>query len=177
MSSCAIVLAAGLSKRFGTQNKLLIDWEGEVLIRRVVQTAVESVGQVVVVTGHEAESIETVLAVLPVQVVRNERYPEGMGTSIAAGIRAVPLGSGFLIVPGDMPRLTAATLRALAGSGQEVATCFASWGRTSPTYFAAEFRAELERLEGDVGAKTLLQRHRDQVWELPVEDAEVSDVD
>lgn len=198
-----IVLAAGLSRRFGTQNKLLIDWEGEPLIRRVVKTALATAGRslsepkpdersssdrvVIVVTGHEAKDIEEALADLPVIFIRNEHYLEGMGTSIAAGVKAAPADApGFLIVPGDMPRLSLITLAALAGShlayaspssGVPIATCRASWGRTAPTFFNAEFRLELERLEGDSGARSLLKALEAEVWDLAVDDAEVSDID
>ena len=189
-----IVLAAGLSRRFGTQNKLLIDWEGEPLIRRVVKIAQEcgdlaplQSARVIVVTGHEADIIEEVLADLPVTFARNKLYLEGMGTSIAAGVRAAPENtSGFLIVPGDMPRLRSETLSTLAGlglaeasptPGASIATCRATWGRSAPTYFDARFRAELEQLEGDEGARFLLRARADEVWELSVSDAEVSDID
>lgn len=193
-SVAIIVLAAGLSRRFGTQNKLLIDWEGEPLIRRVVRTAQECGAlaplldsQVIVVTGHEAEAIKAALTDLPVTFAHNERYTEGMGTSIAVGVRAAPPdASGFLIVPGDMPRLRSETLSTLAGiglaedsnfHGVSIATCRATWGRSAPTYFDVRFRPDLEQLEGDEGARSLLRAHADEVWELSVSDAEVSDID
>lgn len=201
-----IVLAAGLSRRFGTQNKLLIDWEGEPLIRRVVRTALASTspplpaergGAVIVVTGHEAAQIEAVLIDLPVMFARNKRYREGMSGSIAAGVRAAAKGArGFLIVPGDMPRLSVKTLMTLAGlehpvSGRQappdwagdpddgvlIATCRATWGRTAPTYFDGRLRSELESLEGDAGARFLFLAHQGEVWDLAVHDAEVSDID
>jgi CTP:molybdopterin cytidylyltransferase MocA len=106
-----------------------------------------------------------------------------MGTSIAEGVRAASKeATGFLIVPGDMPRLRVQTLRDLAGIGldppvQEVdiATCRASWGLTAPTYFHVRFRQRLEGLEGDAGAKSLFPGNG--VWHLSVDDAELSDVD
>lgn len=181
-----VVLAAGLSRRFGTQNKLLIDWESEPLIRRVVITA-QQCGPVIVVTGHEAPEVEGALVGLPVTFASNGRYLEGMGTSIAAGVRAAPLdATGFLIVPGDMPRLRAETLSTLTGlrqaeasfsPGVGIATCRATWGRSAPTYFDARYRTELEQLEGDEGARSLLQAQAHEVWELSVCDAEVSDID
>jgi len=174
-----IVLAAGLSRRFGSRNKLLIDWDDEVLIRRVVQTGIDALGgQVIVVTGHEASDVEAAIAGLDVRIADNPRYTEGMGSSIAAGVRAAPANAtGFLIVPGDMPRLTSRTLRSLIDSRAAIAICRAAWGRTAPTYFDARYRSELEALHGDEGARILLWRHAADVVEVAVDDAEVSDID
>lgn len=193
-----IVLAAGMSRRFGTQNKLLIDWDGEPLIRRVVRTALASTpppgplpaerrGGVIVVTGHEASEIEDALEELPITFARNARYEEGMGTSIAAGVCAASAGAaGFLFIPGDMPRLRPETLAGLVEAGLAeaspsqdgvIVTCRATWGRTAPSYFNARYRSELEALHGDEGARILLRRHPDHVVELLVDDAEVSDID
>lgn len=188
-----VVLAAGMSRRFGTQNKLLIDWDGEPLIRRVVRTALGLGGrsfsepEVIVVTGHEASELEEALEDLPVTFARNARYEEGMGTSIAAGVCSASAGAaGFLFIPGDMPRLRPDTLARLVtpglaegspSTGAAIVTCRATWGRTAPTYFDARYRPELEALTGDEGARILLRRHAENVAELAVDDAEVSDID
>ena len=86
----AIVLAAGLSKRFGAGNKLLHPLGSETLLRRVLRAfEFVEVGRVVVVLGHEAELVRRSLTGVSVETVFNSRYAEGMGSSLACGAMAL----------------------------------------------------------------------------------------
>ncbi|MBN2115229.1 MAG: putative selenium-dependent hydroxylase accessory protein YqeC [Anaerolineales bacterium] len=85
-----IVLAAGGSTRFG-QPKQLLDWKGQPFIRVAATTALEAgLSPVVVVTGANAEQIESTIKDLNVIIVRNEVWQSGQGSSIRAGIRSLP---------------------------------------------------------------------------------------
>jgi molybdenum cofactor cytidylyltransferase len=85
-----ILLAAGGSTRFG-QPKQLLDWKGQPFIRVVAKTALEAgLAPVVVVTGANAEQIESTIKDLNVIIVRNEEWKSGQGSSIRAGIRSLP---------------------------------------------------------------------------------------
>jgi molybdenum cofactor cytidylyltransferase len=105
----AILLAAGNSRRFGAANKLLAQIDGQPLIRRVAEEiALRADVRVVVVTGYDRHSIERALSDLPLHFAHNVHWPTGMGSSIAVGIGALPPKiEGVMIVPGDMPFLTA----------------------------------------------------------------------
>src|SRR5262249_58299946 len=87
----ALVLAAGRSTRMGAVNKMLAEIGGKPLVRIAAEQAVASHAKpVIVVTGHEREKVEAALKDLPVRVVNNPDYAEGLGTSLKTGIAAVP---------------------------------------------------------------------------------------
>jgi molybdenum cofactor cytidylyltransferase len=112
-------------------------------------------GEIVVVTGFEAETVE---AVLPsaVRSVRCPDFGEGMGTSLAAGVRAVRRdAAGILVALGDMPRVPAGHYRALLEASGDLVATRAGQYAGPPAFFTATFRADLEGLRGDRGAKHL----------------------
>lgn len=109
--SAALVLAAGMSKRMGAVNKLLIELDGVPMIRRTVQTYIEACdAPVTVVTGYQAGAIERALAGLAVNLVFNPAYEAGQKTTVAVGLAAVPDARATFIGLGDQPLLTAADL-------------------------------------------------------------------
>lgn len=170
----AIVLAAGMSRRMGERNKLLLPVKGQPMVRIVVLQALQACEQVVVVLGHEAERVRAALADLPVVFVRNPDYAEGMGTSVAIGARMVPSGHAALVCLGDMPGVTASVMRALADAGASgVAACRPVHGGRpgNPVWWAPEQIAALRGLSGDEGARALLAglREQERLCEVPVE--------
>src|SRR5205807_4492953 len=87
----AIVLAAGRSTRMGGPNKLLAEVGGKPLVRIAAEQALATRAKpVIVVTGHEHERVETALAGLPVRIVHNPDFAQGLGTSLKTGIATVP---------------------------------------------------------------------------------------
>ncbi|MEO6915113.1 MAG: nucleotidyltransferase family protein [Chitinophagaceae bacterium] len=98
----AIVLAAGLSTRMGEQNKLLLELDGQPIIRIVASRLIGAEpGEVIVVLGHDSERIKAALAGLNLIFIRNEKFTEGMTTSIQAGI-SLATGDGYMICLSDM---------------------------------------------------------------------------
>lgn len=85
----------------------------------------------------------------------------GMGRSIAAGVCARPRAPGWLVLPGDMPLVQPASLRAVAAALGEHSIAHAQYRgrRGHPVGFRAELYAELAALRGDDGARGVLQRH------------------
>ena len=87
----ALVLAAGRSSRMGGPNKLLAEIGGRPLVRIVTEQVLASRARpVIVVTGHQREGVEAALADLPVEFVHNAAFADGLGTSLKAGIGALP---------------------------------------------------------------------------------------
>ena len=112
----AVILAAGLSRRMGAANKLLLPFRGVPLLRCVAGmiSALPFV-EVIVATGHEAAAVEAALDGLRVRVVRNPDYEEGQMTTVRAGLAALGAASqGVMICLGDQPALTAADLELIA---------------------------------------------------------------
>jgi molybdenum cofactor cytidylyltransferase len=161
----AIVLAAGASRRFGADNKLLVDIGGQPMIARVI-AAIEAAGiaDVVIVTGHEAQRVAAATAGQSRRHVHNPRHDEGMGTSVAAGIAALgPETTGVLIAQGDMPDVDAALIRALvdrfaAGGADAIVHPLLPDGRQgNPVIWPRRLFAALAGLEGDKGGKRLIE--------------------
>jgi molybdenum cofactor cytidylyltransferase len=107
----AIILAAGLSRRMGQKNKLLLPINGVPMIRHVIETYLAAVdGEVCVVTGFEASKVEAALEGLPVRFIHNEVYEKGQPFSVSAGLLAAPDAENLLIGLGDQPELTTSDL-------------------------------------------------------------------
>ncbi|HEX2335158.1 MAG TPA: nucleotidyltransferase family protein [Hyphomicrobiaceae bacterium] len=162
----AVVLGAGMSERFGTENKLLADIGGDPLIRNVVREVIGSgIADVVVVTGWDETRIATAIEDLPARCAHNENWRSGMGTSVAAGIAALHGDiEGAFIVPGDMPRLTSILLVRLASAFDEsgrrkvVFPVTAGGDQRNPVLWPRRYFPLLTSLRGPQGGKQLLQR-------------------
>jgi len=179
----AVVLAAGRASRMGS-NKLIAELDGEPIVRRTVRSVLGSQARpVVVVTGHEAEAIRAALAGLDVRFVHNPAYADGMSTSLQAGLAAVAGASAALVCLGDMPRLLPAHLDAVIAAYRDgdpaqiiVPTCDRKRG--NPVLWPRRYFAEIAALTGDVGARTLIDRHADHLQLVAIDDpAILVDVD
>jgi len=180
----AIVLAAGTSSRMGA-NKLLTEIDGEPLVRRVVEAAIASgAGSVVVVTGNEAEHVQTALAGCDVRLVNNPDFSSGLSSSLRSGLKALPQDcDGAVILLGDMPAVTPALIdRQIAtfDPAEGRAICVATHGgkRGNPVLFARRFFEEIEAIEGDVGARGLIGAYPELVCEVEAgSEAPLIDID
>jgi molybdenum cofactor cytidylyltransferase len=184
-SIAAIVLGAGRSSRMGGPNKLVAEIGGRPLIRIVVQEALKSRARpVIVVTGHQHDRVEAVLKGLPVKIVHNPDFADGLGTSLRTGIAALPPEADAAIVClGDMPQVDAAMIDRLIGAidpdkGALVAVPTIDGHRGNPVVWSRRFFAELMKVEGDVGARYLIGRYPEAVAEVPLAGtAALTDVD
>lgn len=110
----AILLAAGLSRRMGPQNKLLLPIAARPMILHVAQTYLSAIdGTLTVVVGHEANAVRAALSDLPLNMVENPDFADGQPTSVAAGLRHAPEADLLLIGLGDQPQLTPADIKGL----------------------------------------------------------------
>jgi molybdenum cofactor cytidylyltransferase len=171
----AVVLAAGRSTRMGGPNKLLAEIGGKPLVRIAVEQALASRARpVIVVTGHQREHVEAVLADLPVQLVHNPEFANGLGTSLRTGIAAVPADSdGAIVCLGDMPQVDAALIDRLIEAfdpekGALAVVPTVDGQRGNPVLWARRFFPDLLAIEGDVGARHLIGRYGEAVVEVPV---------
>ncbi len=172
----AIVLAAGESRRMGSANKLLLPFGETTLIERVVGAARQSeAGDVIVVVGHEADRVRAVLEGHGVTVVENDRYREGMTTSIHAGVRAAsPEAAGFMICLSDLPLIEPEELNRLIAAFEEAARdderpivvpTFES-RRGNPVLFSAFYKPELLDHTGLMGCKEIVKQNPHHVLEV-----------
>jgi molybdenum cofactor cytidylyltransferase len=183
-SIAALVLAAGRSSRMGGLNKLLAEIAGRPLVRIVVEEALASQARpVIVVTGHQRERVEAALGGLPVDFVHNPDFADGLGTSLRAGISALPAqADGVIVCLGDMPQVDAAMIDRLIGAldpvkGALVAVPTIDGQRGNPVVWSRRFFPDLMAVEGDVGARHLIGRYGEAVAEVPLGKAALTDVD
>lgn len=179
-----VILAAGMSRRMGQHNKLLLEVEGVPLVRRVAQAMVSSrANPVWVVVGHEADEIRKALAGLDLQFAENPDYAEGMSTSLRKGIEAVGDVDGAVIGLADMPWITEKHIDALLDAfdpAGESTICVPMYGRKrgNPVLWSAIHFPQLLTLEGDVGGKVLFERFPASICYVAVADPSVNvDVD
>jgi molybdenum cofactor cytidylyltransferase len=173
----AIVLAAGQSRRMGEANKLLAEVAGTPMVRRTVQAIARSRARpIVVVTGHQAEAVRAALAGLDVAITHNPRYAEGLSTSLAHGIRALPSGTdGAVVCLADMPEIRAEHVdRLIAGfapaASRAIGVPTRRGKRGNPVLWGAPYFAALTAIAGDVGARHLIGEHADRVYEVAMDD-------
>jgi molybdenum cofactor cytidylyltransferase len=176
----AIVLAAGQARRMGAagQHKLLAEIAGEPLVRRTARAALDAgLSEVTVVTGHRAPEIRAALGGLAVGLVHNDDYSSGMASSLIAGLDAADRGDveteGLLVLLADMPGIDAPAIRSLvsafaAEGGHVVVRAVSAGKRGNPVILPRALFSHLRRLEGDVGA-----RHVIETGGLPVVDVEI----
>ena len=181
----AIVLAAGRSTRMGAVNKMLAEIGGKPLVRIAAEQAIASHAQpVIVVTGHEREKVGAALKGLPVRLVHNKDFAEGLGTSLKTGIGAVPEEADAAIVClGDMPQVDVALINRLIAAfdperGALVVVPNIEGRRGNPVVWSRRFFHDLMSIQGDVGARHLIGNYAEAVVEVPVAgDAALTDVD
>jgi molybdenum cofactor cytidylyltransferase len=170
----AIILAAGQSTRMGS-NKLLADLHGRpLLVQTVEQVLASGVDEIVVVTGHMASEVQAALKGKPVRFVHNAAYAEGLATSVRTGIGAVAGFDAAFVCLGDMPLVRAEDMQRMmaAFDVEEGRTLIApAQGRKlgNPVLWGQEYFKSLMALEGDRGARSLLETRRDTVVEIAVE--------
>ncbi|MEM9358371.1 MAG: nucleotidyltransferase family protein, partial [Pseudomonadota bacterium] len=181
----AIVLASGRSTRMGERNKLLEEFKGQPLVRHAVQAAQQSLaGNITVVTGHDEANVREALADLTVSFASNPQFADGLATSLAAGIRALPANcDGAIILLGDMPLVSPELINQLIAAfaphdGRSICVPFNNGRRGNPILWSSAFFAELGSLTGDQGARHLIAKYAEDLVEVDVDtDAIFADVD
>ncbi len=176
--TCAIILAAGKSRRMNEQ-KLLLPWGAKTVIAHVVDEVLSAcVKHVVMVVGDNAAAIARVLEGRKVHFAINPDREGDMLSSVRCGLRASPEPfTAYAVVLGDQPMLRAEwidTLAAgLASSDKGLAVPVYQGRRGHPILFAARYRERVLRGLDGVGLRGLLREHADDVLEVPFEDAGV----
>jgi molybdenum cofactor cytidylyltransferase len=174
-----ILLAAGLSTRFGRQ-KLLEPYRGELLVRKTARCFLEAGLQPVVAVVSTEPAFGDALAGLSLTMVENAHPESGISSSIAIGLRALPKTiNGALIGVADQPYLTVEAVEELVGAfsaGRIVVPRFGDH-RGNPAIFDRRFFAELNQLRGDRGGQVVVNAHPEAVIEVSLAEAIGADVD
>jgi molybdenum cofactor cytidylyltransferase len=176
-SVAIIILAAGASARMG-RPKQLLRYGSHTFLRHAAETALASVCRpVFVVLGAYADQVQNEIDNLPVQQVINERWAQGMGSSIYAGLKALEqcnhdsATEAAVLMLCDQPFITAAVINDLVTtyrlSGKGIIA--SEYGETVgvPAFFGRNYFAELSALSGAAGAKQIIAGHASDVVRMP----------
>ncbi|MCU4744543.1 nucleotidyltransferase family protein [Natronoglomus mannanivorans] len=180
-----VVLAAGRSRRFGEENKLLATVDGTPLVVHAVRTLLSAaLTRVVVVVGYEADRVEAALddglgvdlsVGADIDVRYNANYAAGQSTSVRIGARAADEleWDAAVFALGDMPWVDPETIDQLCaayrrGTGSILAPSI-DGQRGNPVLFGAAHFDALTTVTGDRGGRHLIESHDDAAL-IPVAD-------
>ncbi|MER8882288.1 MULTISPECIES: molybdopterin-binding/glycosyltransferase family 2 protein [unclassified Mesorhizobium] len=179
-----VLLAAGRSSRMGGPNKLLALFDGKPLVRRTAERAVGSkAGATIVVTGHQRERVRDALSGLDVTFADNPDFGEGLSSSLKAGIAKISGdAAGAMIVLGDMPGVASADLDKLIeafrrSEGRSVVRASHDGRRGNPVLLPRSLFAAIAHLEGDTGARHLVEAEGLDVIDVEIGEGAAVDVD
>lgn len=158
-----LVLAAGASRRLG-QAKQQLAFEGETLLQRATRTALSIGAATTAVITSEA-------ATLPATVIVNHQHAEGMASAIRLGVEHLDKYQFILVMLCDQPYVNTAHLLQLIAaqqvSGAPVAASLYAGRKGVPALFHRSQFAALQSLQGDTGAKHLIEQLGDMVTSVP----------
>jgi len=179
-----LLLAAGSSSRMG-QPKQLLPWGNQTLIGHQIETLLQTGESVIVVLGAYADRILPVIKKYPVTVAINQNWECGMGGSVACGIKELGKmdadADGALITLVDQPLIRMphfeGMLRAFEKGCQQIIASTSTEGwHGVPALFDKFYFSELLNLQGEKGAKTLIQQYPNQIKALECHEI-VNDID
>ena len=185
-----VILAAGAASRMGRPKQLLL-LEGRPLLQHVLDEAVAScLDEIIIVLGCQAPEIRDAIRIdarRGVHVAVNADYARGQSTSLRAGLRAAsPRAAAAAILLGDQPQVTRNLIdqvaAAFAAAGLPVARPVyvgSKGGRVPghPVFLSRRIWPEVEKLQGDEGARSILAAHPEWLLEVPVEGEPPADID
>ena len=181
-----VLMAAGRASRMGegAGHKLLAEFDGEPLIRRMAQRALASRAKITVaVTGYRAGDISVALDGIDLAIVENAEFASGMASSLKAGVKKLgDAVAGVMILLGDMPGLETAHIDRLIAAfedngGEAIIRAADGDHRGNPVILPARLTPEVMRLEGDVGARALIEQSGLPVTDIDIGPAARIDVD
>jgi molybdenum cofactor cytidylyltransferase len=169
----AILLAAGAATRFGGAKLLHPLADGVAMAAHAARNLLAAIPEVVAVVREDDVELRELLAREGCLVTPFAHAVRGMGASLAHGVACAREAAGWVIALADMPRIAPATIRAVAAAlleGAPIAVPLYRGRRGHPVGFSAALREELLALDGDQGARALLERHRERVRFLACDD-------
>lgn len=173
MSVTILILAAGASSRMRGGDKCLEGVAGEPLLPRLTRFALGTGCPVVVALPPDRPLRAAAVAGLAVTRVTVPDPAQGMAASLVAGLTAVPVGDAVMLLLSDLPEIMGDDLRAMlsaqAAHPDRILRGTAADGTPGhPVIFPPDLRAELMALQGDEGARSVIQRHKGRLLPVPL---------
>lgn len=170
----AILLAAGLSRRMGGHNKLLLDVGGKPMVRHVVDQYCAAIdGPVVVVLGHQSKQTAAALHGSSARTLFNPKFADGQYTSVACGLTHAPEAETLLIGLCDQPVLTGGDIRALLAAHRKadlrrISIPVQGTQRGNPIVVPSGLRTRMLQDPERPGCQKFTRSHPELVQHLPL---------
>lgn len=169
----AILLAAGAGTRFGGEKLLHPLEDGVAIAAHAARNLLAATSDVVAVVRWGDFPLYDMLEQEGCQVTMFQGATRGMGASLAHGVAQSRGADGWIVALADMPRIAPGTVRMVITALQQGALIAApvyKGERGHPVGFGATLRDELLKLDGDQGARAVLERHRDSIQPIECDD-------
>ncbi|MEO1515871.1 MAG: nucleotidyltransferase family protein [Bacteroidota bacterium] len=182
----AIVLAAGMSRRMGADNKLLLPLDGKpILLHTLDRLQAAQPDEIILVTGFEAQKVEAITTERNIHIVHNPSYETGMTSSIQVGLRALaPTVQTWMICLSDQPFLPTSVYRQLMDAFREKGTLRSivaplyNGKRGNPILFGSSYREAILKHDQPNGCKEIVKANSHQLIGLPFDSSVLSqDID
>jgi len=171
-----IVLAAGLSSRMG-ELKQLLPIGGIPSVVRVVRVLAGAVNDVVVVLGHQANKIESVLESEKCRCIFNNNYSLGMLSSVQCAISEIQMSSSYLFALSDQPMLTQSTVLSILDSASRsskgIIVPKVEGKRGHPVFIDSKYYQEILQLDHNVGLNVVIRDNKHDVLEVDLQEIEI----
>lgn len=182
-----LLLAAGLSRRMGADNKLVLPIDAMPMVRKVAEELIAAdIGPVTVVTGYQADAIRDALEGLDLLICYNSDFESGQMSSVRRGCQQIskrPGSVGAMISLADMPTLTRDDYRTMveafldAGS-EKIAVPFFEGKQGNPIILPTRLVSDIAAGESHEGCRKLIADRPDDVFWVDVASAGfVRDID
>ena len=171
----AIILAAGSSRRMGTQ-KMLLPFNKSIIIETVINNVLNSmIDNVMVVLGADHDKIRNALNHLPVQFCHNEQHGTGMLSSVMCGFRSLPENANAALIylgdqPGIPPIVTDTILEAYNEDLMGIVIPVYNHRRGHPLLVDLKYRWEIQKLDLEQGLRSLMHLFPEDVLEVEVDE-------
>lgn len=174
-----IILAAGLSRRMGDVNKLLLDIDGAPMVRRAAELYSSIFSSVTLVSGYQAGKIERAVEGINLNILHNPDFTQGQQSSVRCGLRSIPDScEAVLIALADQPFLTPQDISRFAtdfmdSSRDKIFIPYHHEQRGNPVIFPARLLRSL-----DETPRAFIDAHPDRVQRYRVSnDHFITDID
>ena len=175
----AILLAAGQSKRMEGENKLIKKIQGIPLISRCVKNILtSSIDELIIVLGYQKEIVEkTINQNKKIKFVFNKDFESGIASSIKIGLNHLSKNTdAFFICLGDMPNINHNIYNKLikVKNDNEIVIPTYKGQQGNPILFSKSLKYILMRVEGDIGAKNIIDKKKQKIFELEINDHSIT---
>ena len=175
----AILLAAGQSKRTNGENKLAKEIQGIPLIKLSVKNILaSSIDELIIVLGHQKEIVEKLINKNEkIKFVLNKDFESGMASSIKTGLNNLSEKTeAFFICLGDMPMINQDVYNLLIRSrnNKEIIVPTYKGQQGNPILFSKSMKSIIISIEGDIGAKKILEQNKDKILKVKIDDINIT---